>query len=423
MRLVHLLAVPFQDVRDLLLRLPKVGDVEVAVLVEHLGVAERDTGPLGSSHLEAHPPHHVLAQVDDRLPGRGLEDRDRADLLDTTNGRPGRSDEDALALIDDADAPPVAVVGARRSPAEPLEPGVVGLAHVDVRVENRAGRGPPGLVRAHDLHPAVLVRDAQLEEERQPVSVDVPGVSPPHVAAVPPVTEHGADHVLAGAELIGDVVGLVLETVTVARPPGCEQLVSHGCAVDLHLVEAEAGHVGPGGLHGTVDREGRAQHRSRLGLRDVLLGVGRDPAGLPVLGSQQAHLPVRLGAPLRGSSVVVPHPDAPRVPAPRLEGTAFVGDVDRAVGDDLAGVPEDGLFSPARSAFCDLDLVRRLSHTALRPSGAPSSDEAGSRRSRSGRPCTRTAGAPAKGRRGRECRAHDGHEGDGDQPSQGANER
>ena len=80
------------------LRLAQVLRVEVALLVEHLGVAQRDGRAGGSLRLEPHPADHVLAHVDDRVAGRRLEDLDRLQLLDPPHRRPGGGDEIVLAV-------------------------------------------------------------------------------------------------------------------------------------------------------------------------------------------------------------------------------------------------------------------------------------------------------------------------------------
>ncbi len=339
-RLVHLVAAALQRVLHLLLRRPEVGGVEVAVLVEHLGVAQGHRRPRRAPHLQAHVAHHVLAHVDDRLAGGRLQDLHRADLLDPPDGRARGGDERPLARPHHDHGRPVGVRVARGAPAGALEPRVVGLSVVDVRRPDRPRGRLPGLARPHGLRPPVRVLDPQLAQQREAVPVDGPLVLPGEEAAVPAVAEHRADRVLARAQVARDVVRLVLEAVVVARPAGGEELVAHALPVDLQLVEAEAGDVGAGGAHLPLHREGPAQHRRRLGrLRALVLGR-LDPAGLPVPGRQQPHLPVPGRAPGRGLPAAVPHPHPPGVAARGRERGAAVRDEDGAVRGDLPGVPD-----------------------------------------------------------------------------------
>ena len=65
--LEHFRAAAFQRVGDLLRRSPQVLGVEVALLIEYLGMMQCDRRAGGSRHRETHPAHHVLPHVDDGL--------------------------------------------------------------------------------------------------------------------------------------------------------------------------------------------------------------------------------------------------------------------------------------------------------------------------------------------------------------------
>ena len=106
-RLEGLRAAALQRVLQGRLRLAQVLRVEVALLVEDLGVAEGDGRARGALHLEPDPAHHVLAQVGDRVAARSLEDLDRLPLLDPPHRRTGGGDEVVLAVIRDLDACPL----------------------------------------------------------------------------------------------------------------------------------------------------------------------------------------------------------------------------------------------------------------------------------------------------------------------------
>ena len=103
-RLVDLGTAAFQRVPDRRFARAQVLGVEVALLVEHLGVAKRHGRARGALHLETHPADHVLPHVDDGVAGGCLEDFDRLDLLDPPHRWPGRRDEVVLAALHDLHA-------------------------------------------------------------------------------------------------------------------------------------------------------------------------------------------------------------------------------------------------------------------------------------------------------------------------------
>ena len=234
-------------------------------------------------------------------------------------GGPGGGDEVVLAVARDLHRRPLPIVEAGRRPAGLLETRVVGLAVVDLRHQDRARGRLPALVRPDDLLAPVLVGDLDLQQQRQPVAVDVAPIDAPgQVPAVPAVAELDPDGVVARLQEGRDVVRLVLQALVVARPPGREELVAHPAAVQVHLVEAVARHVGPRPRDGAVQLELPAQHRHRTRLRHVLRQARLDPARLPVRGLEKPHLPPRGRAPGRGLPAPVPHPHLPVVPPARL---------------------------------------------------------------------------------------------------------
>ena len=332
-------------------------------------MAQDDPRPGRPAQLQPHEADHVLAHVEDGLAGRRAEDLHRLQLLDRTHRRAGRGDEPVLRRLGhDAHRGPAGVVEAGRAPAGLLEPRVVGLAHVEVGGEDRAGRRLPLLVGADRLDPAVGVLDPQLAQQAEALAVDVPPVPPREEAAVPAVAEQRADRVVAGAQLRGHVVGLVLEALAVARPARREELVAHAAAVDLELVQAVARHVRPGRADLAAQRERPAQHRRRLRLLQILAQHRLDPERLPVGGREQAGLEPCAGAPRRRRALAVPGADAPVVAVRGLERRAGVGDVDGLRGGHAAAVPQRAAGGERARVLRDLHLVGGLHRAAgVRP--------------------------------------------------------
>ena len=154
-RLEHLAAAAAQDVGLLRPRRAQVGQVQRAVLLEHLGEAQPHRRAALALDLQPHPADHVLAEVDDMDPGRALGDRDRLQLL---------GDADRLrALGHQRHA--VARARAHRAPVAELAARVVVLAVQQVRVADRPGRRAPALVARHHLARAVRVLEVQLAQQ------------------------------------------------------------------------------------------------------------------------------------------------------------------------------------------------------------------------------------------------------------------
>jgi len=124
MGLENFLAVPFKDVLVRLSGTAEVFRVEIAVFVQHLGVAERHDRAGRPPYAQSHPAHHVLAHIHHRIAFGRVQDRDRTDLLNATHGRTDGRDQDVFRVLQYTHAPPVAVVIARLGPAFFFKAGV-----------------------------------------------------------------------------------------------------------------------------------------------------------------------------------------------------------------------------------------------------------------------------------------------------------
>ena len=132
---------------------------------------------------------------------------------------------------------------------------VVRLAIVDVGGEDRSCGRLPSFAGPDDLLAPIGVAHDDLRQQRDALAVGVATSLPGEPAAIPSISERDADRIRPSAKQVGDVVGLVLEPLVVARPTWREHLVADAAAVDLHLVQAEARHVCARGRDGAVERE------------------------------------------------------------------------------------------------------------------------------------------------------------------------
>ena len=263
------------------LRGPEVGRVERAVGVQLLAVADGHGVAGLALQLHAGDADHVLAEVVDELAGGRLGALEGRDLLGGAHRLVGLRHHLVGGRRADGDRAPAAVVVLRLVPAVLLGAGVVRLT-VDVVGERvRAGVAGPGVVGVDPLGAAVAVVEPQPREQRQVVAVH-PGAPHADLAAPPAVGQLGAERVGAGAHLVGDVVGLVLDAGVVVGPAGCEVLVADLLAVEVQLVDAAGRRVDAGA------GEGLALGGVEVGAQQRQVVVGRAVQGLEVAGDLQA---------------------------------------------------------------------------------------------------------------------------------------
>jgi len=331
-RLEDLDARALERVLQELLGRPQVGDVEVALLIEHLGVLECDGRPGRPLHVQPHPADHVLPEVDDRLPGRRMDDLDWLEFLLSLDERRGLCDDHLLTVVQHAHARPIVRGIAGLGPARMVQPGVVNLAHVDVGHADGPLRCGPLIVARDDRGPAVLVGDVELEQQRQAVAPGVPVALEADEPAIPAVAQQCTDRVGAVAQQGSDVVSLVLDVALVGRPAGREHRIAHALPVNVQLVQAEAGHIDARVLDCAVELELAAEQGGGLRLARIFVPVGRDPLRLPLGRVEQAHLEERGLAPCRlerlAGGICGPHAHLPGVTLPGGERRAFIRHVD-----------------------------------------------------------------------------------------------
>src|SRR5439155_17989689 len=87
MRLVDFVASSSENVLIGLLRGAEIFDIEIAVLVQYLGMTKCDFCSGRTLHLQAHASHEVLTQVGNAEASRRLENLHRRDFLDAAHGK------------------------------------------------------------------------------------------------------------------------------------------------------------------------------------------------------------------------------------------------------------------------------------------------------------------------------------------------
>ncbi len=242
----------------------------------------------------------------------------------------------------------------RLVPSVEFEPSVVGLALVEVGGEEWAGRRAPLVVGGDHVGGAVVVGDLELRQQAEPLAVDVAQHVPLEEPAPPPVGDDRAEHVVAGGDQRGDVVGVVAEAVGVTRPAGRQDVVADDVPVEMDAVHPGGGHVQPGLLDTPILQVERAPQVGRR--RRPVEWIDRrwrDPRRRPVLRVEQAGFDRERLTPERLVSIVTPNT--------HTHGSALSRDelVRRPVHED-GGVTVD---ATGRNAV-DLDLVRRLAPRA-----------------------------------------------------------
>ena len=209
-----------------------------------------------------------------------------------------------------------------------------------------------------------MILDLELGEQGKLAAIEVALAKESEIASVPAIAENRADDVCAPPQQRGDVVGLVLDSAAVRRPARCEELVTDALAVEIDLIEAQAGDVEARRAHGVADAK-RAPQERRWRWKAVGSGRGRgDPLRGPV-GRLQSCFPKCGRTPGRDAPAGIPYPYAPVVPGARRHGRTGVVDKYRRVGGHPSRIPQRvGAASQARLARRDLQLIRRLHRVA-----------------------------------------------------------
>src|ERR1019366_4965015 len=291
MRLVHFVPVALEDVAVSLVRSTEVGGVEVAGRVEHFAVTQGDGGTSAPSYAQAHPAGDVLAQVEQGLARRGLEDGHRLHDLGATHWLRYRSHECCRRGLGERDRLQVAVVVGSGRPAGTFQSRVVRLAAIDVGGADRAGGRLPRTI-GRDGHGATIgVVDLQLHQQCDGSAVVVLATVEAEVATIPTVAEDDADGVPAGDKIAGDVVGLVLQTRVIAGPAWREQVVADAVAVEMQLVQTPARDVNPRRENPSLHIEAATEHRRGRAGRVVGGSRWTDPLRRPVAAVEEPGVP------------------------------------------------------------------------------------------------------------------------------------
>ena len=346
----HLLAAAFEDIGVNLARFAQVFGHQRAVVVKHLTEAQRDLRARRTRDTQPDTARQVLANVEDVYAVLRRRNSDGPQFLRGPHRHAGVGLERPGILQHCRCRRPGHVIETGRVPAGHVAARVMGLTHLQVVGADGAGGGFPVLAGGHHRACAVRVLDFQLRQQPGRFAVIRTARSlagqqaEADVARVPAAPENGARGVVAFAQQVRHVVGVVVDPLVVIRPARCKKVLAHALAVDRKLVKPQRRGV-----------ERRAAHRLIRGKRLAQIGAWRqhqlrvfvfaggvvpDPARLPISIFEQAHCPQRRVAP-RGYRVrAVPHHHLPMAAHPRRERRARIDHRARLATRYLARVPQ-----------------------------------------------------------------------------------
>ena len=259
---------------------------------------------------------------------------------------------------------------------------VIGFAHEEISLDDRAGRRLPVCPGRHDFGAAVGILEVQLTLEARVLAVMVALLAEADVAAVPAIRQDRAQGVVPRMNPVGHIIGAVVDPSGVVGPAGVEIIVADALAVEVKVMNSQRGGVDRGPPYGLPHRKGdskvRRWRKNQLGGFRFCSPGGRtgcscctglvitDPLSLPVGGFEQSHGPDRQRTPGRGLAILVPNLD---LPVARLIGQERFSAVDNGRGVvalHLAAVPEVSLVELQNGlAAGHQNLVPGLSLAAL----------------------------------------------------------
>jgi len=259
---------------------------------------------------------------------------------------------------------------------------VIGFAHEEIGLDDRAGRRLPVCPGRHDFDAAVGVLEVELTFEPRVLAVMVAQLAVADVAAVPAIGQDRAQSVIPSMKPVGHIIGAVIDPPGVVSPAGVEIFVADALAVEVEVINSQRGGVDRGLLHELSHLEGKSKVRGRGknqlgGFRYCTpggrIGCGRfagpvvpDPLSLPVRWLEQSHRPDRRRTPGRGLAILVPNLDLPVARLIGRERFSAVDDGRSIVALHLAAVPEVALVKHQIGVAAGYqNLVLGLSLTAL----------------------------------------------------------
>ena len=130
---------------------------------------------------------------------------------------------------------------ARQIPIALLQPRILSLAVINLRMKNVTCARLPARVRRHPLHAAVRVLNPQLRpQRRRRVAIIIRLLKPLQRRLIPPRSQQRSDSVLTVFHLRRHIVSLILHMLAIIRPSRREHIVSHSLSVQKHLVSAQS---------------------------------------------------------------------------------------------------------------------------------------------------------------------------------------
>src|SRR5208337_4521003 len=258
-----LLALAVADVRIDAAGGAKVCRVDGAIRAEPFGEPEGDPLAGLSVNLEPQYAGEVLAQVEHVHAGLRLCNRFGPELRKGTNGRSRMRLNQGFDLSAGDDRRPPGIVEPRFVPAINGRSRVIGFAHEEISLDDRAGRRLPVCPGRHDFGAAVGILEVQLTLEARVLAVMVALLAEADVAAVPAIRQYRAQGVVPRMNPVGHIIGAVVDPSGVVGPAGVEIIVADALAVEVKVMNSQRGGVDRGPAYGLPHRKGDSKVRRR----------------------------------------------------------------------------------------------------------------------------------------------------------------
>ena len=254
-RLKNLLALTGESEKVRRLTTSQARGINRAVRIEHFAVADGDPLSRRAADFQAHPTHHVLAQIKRPTPRPRFIDLDGFQLLNPPRRLHQRSLYLRIRRAPCGHRPPCTIIKARRIPPGHRQPCVQLATHQQIRVADGTEGCLPALVTSHHLGAAIRQFNDKLRHESRPTAVEIALAEMRQRARIPAVTQNRAEGITALPNLRGDVIRLVVNALAELGPTGCKHVVADPLAIEVQLINTQRSDINHGPLDGLTDAE------------------------------------------------------------------------------------------------------------------------------------------------------------------------